>query len=51
MKFHTLLKIYKMKKNIEPFSQELTEYVFHPLRLAKLADKFQIDFDEYIELL
>jgi hypothetical protein len=41
----------EMKKNIEPFSKELTEYVFHPMRLAKIANKFQLDFDEYIELL
>jgi hypothetical protein len=40
-----------MKKNSEPFSKELTEYVFHPLRLERFADKFQLDFDEYIELL
>jgi hypothetical protein len=41
----------EMKKNIEPFSKELTEYVFHPIRLERLANKFQLDFDEYIELL
>jgi hypothetical protein len=40
----------EMRKDIRQFSQELTEYVFHPLRLERLADKFQMDFDEYIEL-
>jgi hypothetical protein len=40
----------KMKKNIRQFSKELTEYVFHPVRLGRLADKFQMEFDEYIEL-
>lgn len=39
----------KMKKNNEALLEELCCYVFNPLRIQKLCDKFNISFIEYIE--
>lgn len=39
----------KMKKNNEALLEELCCYVFNPLRIQRLCDKFNVSFIEYIE--
>jgi hypothetical protein len=35
-----------MKQSIQPFAEELTACVFHPLRMNKIAEQYNISFDE-----
>ena len=37
-----------MKKKMQPFAEELTAYVFHPVRMNKIAQQYNIPFDELI---
>jgi hypothetical protein len=39
----------KMKKSNFEFKEQLCQYVFHPDRTNKLANKFNIDLDDYLE--
>jgi hypothetical protein len=39
----------KMKQNNAGLFQDLCESVFNPDRIKKLADKFNIEFDDYLE--
>jgi hypothetical protein len=38
-----------MRENCKPFAKELAEYVFHPIRLQNMANKFNMYLDEYME--
>ena len=40
----------KMKQNNKIFAEELVAYVFNPLRLNRLCDKYKIELDELVEL-
>jgi hypothetical protein len=35
-----------MKQTMQLFAEELTAYVFHPLRMNKLAEQYNISLDE-----
>ena len=50
---HLLFKLNtdQMRLNCKPFAEELTKYVFHPLRLSRLSQCFNIDLTEYFELM
>ena len=37
-----------MKKSMQPFAEELAAYVFHTLRMDKIAQQYNIPFDELI---
>jgi hypothetical protein len=37
-----------MKRTMQPFAEELTACVFHPLRMNKIAEQYNISFDELI---
>jgi hypothetical protein len=40
----------KMKHQIQPLKKELVEKVFNPDRLCKISEKYNIDFDELVEI-
>lgn len=40
-----------MKENGQLFCKELTEYVFHPIRLLRLCKSYSLDLVEYIEII
>ena len=40
-----------MKEENSEFRSELASYVFHPARVERMADSFQIEFSEYLESL
>jgi hypothetical protein len=48
---HLLTKLdkEKMRENCKAFAEELAKYVFHPLRQENMANKFNMDLDEYME--
>ena len=48
---HLLAKLdkEKMRENCKAFAEELAKYVFHPLRQQNMAQKFNMDLDEYME--
>jgi hypothetical protein len=46
----TKLDTVTMKQVLQPLAKELCEYVFHPLRMMRLAENCGMDFDEYMEL-
>jgi len=35
-----------MKQSIQPLAEELTAYVFHPLHMNRIAQQYNISFDE-----
>jgi hypothetical protein len=37
-----------MKQSMQPLAEELTAYVFHPLRMNRIAEQYNISFDELI---
>jgi hypothetical protein len=37
-----------MKGTMQPFAEELTSYVFHPVRMNRIAEQYNIPFDELI---
>ena len=37
-----------MKKTMQPFAEELAAYVFHPLRMDRIAKRNNIPFEELI---
>lgn len=41
----------KMKEQNKNFKRELVEYVLNPLRIQHLADLFNLDMEEYLDLL
>ena len=40
-----------MKKQCKSFCEELISYVFHPNRIHKLSEKYDLDYIDYFELL
>ena len=40
-----------MKVIMQPFCQELVEYVFHPTRVFRIANCYGMDLNEYLEFL
>jgi hypothetical protein len=40
----------KMISNCKPFAEELVKYVFHPLRLQRLCTVYNLDLEEYFEM-
>jgi hypothetical protein len=40
-----------MRENCKPFAEELTAYVFHPLRLENMSNAYGYELDEYMEYL
>ena len=40
----------KMKETCKVFAKELTEYVFHPLRLQRFSQNYDIEFADLLEL-
>jgi hypothetical protein len=47
----SILKYDKMREQMKPLTEELIEKVFHPLRVCRMADKFNLDLEEYLELI
>ena len=43
------LDINAMRENCKPFAEELTAYVFHPLRLEHMANTYGFELDEYMD--
>ena len=41
----------KMKEQCKPFYEELVAYVFNPSRVIKMANVFNLDLDDYLELI
>ena len=39
-----------MKLNNKMFFEELTKYVFNPVRMNRLCKMYNVEFDEYLEL-
>ena len=37
-----------MKRSMQPFAEELAAYVFHPVRMNRIAERNNIPFDELI---
>ena len=35
-----------MKQSMQPFAEELAACVFHPLRMNRIAEQYNISFDE-----
>jgi len=40
----------KMRENCKPFAEELTAYVFHPVRLMRVCEAYGLELEEYFEL-
>jgi len=47
--FLTCIDYNKMRENCKPFAEELAAYVFHPQRLIRITEKYNIDLYEYLE--
>ena len=45
----TTLDANLMRENCKTFAEELTRYVFHPIRLQNMSNAYGYDLDEYIE--
>jgi hypothetical protein len=41
----------KMLENMKDFCEELVKAVFNPIRVQKMADLYDMDMAEYLELL
>ena len=40
-----------MRENCKIFAEELAKAVFNPIRAQRMADLYDMDMDEYLELL
>lgn len=49
--FKRQLDYEKMRNACEPFAEELAKYVFNPLRIQKMAESYDVDMFEYLELI
>ena len=47
---YTKLDTELMKQVLQPLARELCEYVFHPIRMMRLAENCGVELDEYMEL-
>ena len=45
----TKLDTKAMSENCKAFAEELTAYVFHPVRMQNMSQSYGYDLDEYIE--
>ena len=41
----------KMKENCKVFAEELAAYVFHPVRLLRICENYDLELEEYFELI
>jgi hypothetical protein len=41
----------KMKEICQPFAKELAERVFHPARLERICEEYNMEFDEYMDII
>jgi hypothetical protein len=41
----------KMLENMKDFCEELVKAVFNPIRAQRMAELYELDMDEYLELL
>ena len=41
----------EMRSKCQPFAQELTTYVLNPARLLRICDSYNLDLEEYLELI
>ena len=41
----------QMRLNCRSFAEELSKYVFHPVRLSRLSQCYNIDLTDYFELM
>jgi hypothetical protein len=41
----------KMLENMKDFCEELVKAVFNPIRVQKMADLYELDMSEYLDLL
>jgi hypothetical protein len=50
---HLLAKLdtNSMRENCKTFAEELAKAVFNPMRAQRMADLYELDMDEYLELL
>jgi hypothetical protein len=39
-----------MKEQMKSFTEELVRYVFHPSWLMRICYKYEIDLDDYVEI-
>jgi hypothetical protein len=39
-----------MRVKMQPFAEELAKYVFHPLRLMRFCEKYEMELNEYAEI-
>ena len=48
---HLLIKLdtNKMKENMKTFAEELVAYVFHPVRLNRIATRLGMDLDDLLD--
>jgi hypothetical protein len=44
------LNIEKMRENCKAFAEELAAYVFHPTRLLRICETYEIELPDYFEL-
>jgi hypothetical protein len=40
-----------MKTQCKSFSEEIVTYVFNPLRIQRMYELFELDMEEYLEML
>jgi hypothetical protein len=40
-----------MKETMQPFCKELVEYVLHPLRISRISSNFELELEEYLDLI
>lgn len=45
------LNLEKMREKCKPFAEELFRYVLHPARLMRLADMFEMEMEDYVDLI
>ena len=38
-----------MSENCQQFAEELAAYVFHPVRLRRICETYDLDLEEYFE--
>jgi hypothetical protein len=46
----TSLNYHEMQRTFQPLAKELIETVFHPTRVSRIADVYEMDLNEYLEL-
>jgi hypothetical protein len=49
--YATKLEANSMRENCKTFAEELAKVVFNPMRAQRMADLYELDMDQYFELL